>query len=429
MFAKQPSVAALLLTVVCLAASPAQGAESSSVPPGYQLVWADEFDGPTLDMTEWTCRTGVSHQSCQRPENVSIDSGALRISLKKEAFGGREFTGGGAITRKTYQYGYFETRAKMFGGRGWHEAFWTSFIDNIPAKRTEYDLKQQRIEIDCFEQAAYEDMHTFTYGIIEWYPAHGSVSRDLAKVDADLSQDFHTYGFEVAPDYVNFYLDGSLLRSVDMRDVQWCPYYVWLSCIATKPDADPQGACWFDYLRIYTIDPKQYDDRKKSFVAKFEAEAGLTRSKGTDLWIEAERFPTKGGWTSSWQEEMCLRGHTGKDKVKSESDRCAKTQIRIPQAGEYTLWVRSRDYASGPAGRRTFRVAVGDRQSQGEFGAHGKDGWEWQKGDTFHLEKGPVAIDLIDTGAYYARCDKLLLTTDREFIPRGKGGRSNAEYH
>lgn len=429
---ERPLAAMMLLSVAWLGTGIAQGAERAGVPPGYQLVWADEFDGPTLDMAEWTHRTGVSHESCQRPENISIENKAVRISLKKEPFGGKAFTGGGVITRKSYRYGYFETRAKMSGARGWHEAFWTTFIDSLvreQIKRIQFDPKETRIEIDGFEHFANHDGHTFSYGIIEWYPSHGSISRDLAKVDADVNEAFHTYGFEVAPDYINFYFDGRLLRSVDMRDIPWCPFYVWLTCIATKADAEPEGACWFDYLRIYTIDPQQYDERKKEFLARFEAETGPTKSSGTDLWIEAEHFTTKGGWTPMWQEQMCLRGHTGKDQVKAEEDRYATTRIEIPQSGEYTLWVRSRDYAAGPAGKRTFRVEVGDQSSTTVFGAHGKEGWEWEKGGSFRLEKGPVALRLVDAGAYYGRCDKLLLTTDRGFAPRAKGGRSNVEHH
>ncbi len=423
-----------LVSLACLAANGAIGAEVASVPSGYRLVWGDEFDGPALDRNEWTCRTGVSHESCQRPENISIENGAVRIALKKEAFGGKSFTGGGVITRRAYRYGYFETRAKMYGGQGWHEAFWTTFIDSLEherIKRTKFDPHETRIEIDGFEHFAKHDRHTFSYGIIEWYPSpRCSISRDLAKVEPDLSEAFHTYGFEVAPDYINFYFDGELLESVDMRDIPWCPFYVWLSCIATAADADPEGACWFDYLRVYAIDPEAYAERRKRFLAKFEAEAGSRKSSGIDLWIEAERFANKGGWTTAWdQQAACLLGHMGRGQVKAESDREATTQIEIPQAGDYVLWVRSRDFGSRPGPKRTFRVAVGEQTSEAEFGAHGEDGWAWQKGGSFHVDAGVVTLRLIDTSAYYARCDKLLLTTDPKFTPQGKGGRSKVRYH
>jgi len=417
-----------LMAISLKAASAAQN-EPTTVPPGYRLVWADEFDGPRLDVSQWNYRIGPGHHSYQRPENVSLENGAVRIALKRESFSGKSFTGGGIITRKAYESGYFETRAKMFGGYGWHEAFWTMFINSLLPNHNKVDPQLVPIEIDCFEQFASRDMHTFSYGIIEWSGKPLSISRDSAKVEPDLSQAFHTYGFEVTPDFVTFFFDGRLLRSTDMRGVRQCPFYVWLTAIATKRDADPNGACWFDYLRIYAINPEEYEKRKVPILAKFDAEMGPIRSLGTDLWIEAEDFSAKGGWiVDAEQNTRCLRGHAGANKVKSEGDRIAATRIDIPQKGDYTLWVRSRDFSKGSQGKRTFRVGVGQHESQGEFGAHGRDGWAWQKGDSFHLEQGPIVLRLIDTGAYFGRCDKLLLTTDPSFTPAGKGARGNVKH-
>lgn len=99
-----------------------------SLLPGYTLAWADEFDATSLDSDRWKYRIGVSHESYQRPENVALEDGNLVIYLKREDYGGKSLTGGGIITNTQHGYGYYEVRAKLDGGRGWHEAFWLSLI-------------------------------------------------------------------------------------------------------------------------------------------------------------------------------------------------------------------------------------------------------------------------------------------------------------
>src|SRR5690606_24002514 len=93
---------------------------------GYTLKWADEFEDDNLDTVRWKYRIGISHQSSQRPENVYLDSGKLFIKLKRENDAGKSLTGGGIVTKIRNTYGYYEVKAKLDGGYGWHEAFWTS---------------------------------------------------------------------------------------------------------------------------------------------------------------------------------------------------------------------------------------------------------------------------------------------------------------
>ena len=81
--------------------------------PGYELAWAEEFDGTVLDKGKWGYRTDSKHLSTQKPENVSVTNGVLRLQLKKEAAGGKNYTGAGIVSREEFKYGYFEVRMKM----------------------------------------------------------------------------------------------------------------------------------------------------------------------------------------------------------------------------------------------------------------------------------------------------------------------------
>jgi len=70
-----------------------------------QLVWEDNFDGPTLNPLYWTCETGdgCNRGNCgwgnqeleyytSRPENVRLENGRLVIEARRENMGGKPFT-------------------------------------------------------------------------------------------------------------------------------------------------------------------------------------------------------------------------------------------------------------------------------------------------------------------------------------------------
>ena len=108
-----------------IAVMPAAGqtkATGSFPPAGYKLRWLDTFDGASLDLSNWMYRTDVKASSSQTPDNVRVEGGNLVISMRKQEDRGKQYTGGGVISREHFHYGYFEARAKLFGGAGWHES-------------------------------------------------------------------------------------------------------------------------------------------------------------------------------------------------------------------------------------------------------------------------------------------------------------------
>lgn len=93
-------------------------------PAGYELVFQDEFKGDTIDTQKWGFRRDSKMLSTQEPENISVKDGHLVIALRKESARGKDYTGGGGISRQTFVYGYYEARFKTPPAEGWHTAFW-----------------------------------------------------------------------------------------------------------------------------------------------------------------------------------------------------------------------------------------------------------------------------------------------------------------
>lgn len=396
-----------------------------AVPEGYRLVWHDEFDGPALDAQRWVYRTTRrGNVSICRPGNVSLADGHLRIACRREKGQPVELTCGGAITAQEYRYGYYEVAVRMHGGAGWHEAFWTTRGTNL--QKPKQEPPQPNIEIDCFESYADHGVHKFTYGVIEWRPVHGGVSRDYLETPIDLSQTFNVFGFEFTPEFINFFFNGALLRTVDVRDAPQNPFNLWLSCIATEDKPDMRdGYCDFDYLRCYAIDldSAEYQRRRAQFLPVIDKVAApMKPSRGEDLWLQAEDFVQKGAWELQRDGiPRILKGQGDRKRSAPWSEQAARTMVAIPTAGKYRLWVCARDYAQNQPGKRNFQAAVNGRVAERRFGTHGQEGYAWEDGGVFELPEGLATVELIDATRYHARCDRLLLTSDLAYRPAGLG--------
>ena len=119
----------------------------ASPPAGYTLVWADEFnvDGRP-DPKNWTYENGfVRNQEHQwyQPENARVEGGRLIIEGRRERRANpryeagstdwrrnrefAEYTSASLLTRglHTWQYGYFEMRARIETRPGLWPAWWT----------------------------------------------------------------------------------------------------------------------------------------------------------------------------------------------------------------------------------------------------------------------------------------------------------------
>jgi hypothetical protein len=418
-----PIIASLLLSTKLL----------GKPPTDYKLIWADEFDGNSVDESKWRYRLDRKASSICSQDDVSITNGCMRIHHGAR---GDRFGGGGLITKRAFESGYFETKVKMDGGYGWHEAFWTwhpPTPENIE-KKAWWALP--RIEIDCFEAKAHNAANEYSYGVIQWTPIKGNLSRANHQAPESLSTRFYTYGFEVTKDYVAFFCDDQLIGITSLEEVEHSDFNVLLTSIATHSNAKTTNGCvLFDYLRCYQISPSAYPARRDLLMKGIAAPGGYVdthRPAGTDLWIEVEKFSNLGSWGIGRDgvdhPTKTLNGRRKTNKKLSVAELTADTTIKVPKEGIWRLWVRSRDDKSRNPGRRSFKAAVNGKTSKTVFGAHGHDGYGWQDGGEFFLPAGNIKLELIDSSQYYARCDRLLLTSDLKYVPQGPGGKENTEH-
>lgn len=135
-----------------------------------------------------------------------------------------------------------------------------------------------------------------------------------------------------------------------------------------------------------------------------------------DILCDAVSFASKGGWLVDPQfiEQMgapYLLAHGMGQPVEN-----ATTTIHANSAGQYHLWVRTKDWCPGPweaPGR--FQIKVNGRVQPSIFGTNAD--WAWQRGAVVELKKGSNTLELVDLTGFEGRCDAIFFTKDKTFQP------------
>ena len=243
------------------------------------LVIADEFNVEgTPDASLWSFEVGDGTAQgipgwgnnelqyyTDRPENVTVENGVLVITAQQEVFEGSNYTSGRLVTKDLFeqQYGRFEARIRLPYGKGIWPAFWLlgSDCDENPWP--------QCGEIDIMEYLG--DSPTVVFGTAHGpnFSGEDSISKEYELENSRFDTQFHVFGIEWGPNYINYYVDGDLYQTITPDTVneetdgagQWVfnrPFYIILNIavggnLPGSPNAQtvfPQRM-FVDYVRVY----------------------------------------------------------------------------------------------------------------------------------------------------------------------------------
>jgi beta-glucanase (GH16 family) len=190
------------------------------------LVWSDEFDGTSLDLTKWEpqigdgcaegiCGWGNNELQYYKAENAEVNNGILSIIAKKERVKSNAYTSARIRTKNLadFSYGRFEARMKLPAGAGLWPAFWMLSTDE-PNGGWPMDG-----EIDIMEFTSAKPDHIF--GTIHYgdpYPNNQFQGNNFYLYDGSLfTDDFHVFAIEWEPGVIRWYVDD-ILYSVKTKD-------------------------------------------------------------------------------------------------------------------------------------------------------------------------------------------------------------------
>ena len=222
-------------------------------PPGYKLVWSDEFNNTTLDTNKWGFRTDSKMWSTQKPENVSVHDGKLILAVKKEDARDKHYTGAGVISKQAFKYGYYESRFKVPPGAGWHTSFW--MMKHNGQGGTGPTASAQELDV-CENDSV--NLKNYGVNVHKWNPAPHVGMGHKNVPTPDLSADFHTFGCEFTPETVKYYFEGKLVQTVSITNFAHSDQHIWLTTIASNlggtkavDDTKLPAAAEYDYVRFY----------------------------------------------------------------------------------------------------------------------------------------------------------------------------------
>ena len=228
-------------------------------PAGYQLAWADEFDGTKLDTNKWFYRLDSNWNSTQQALNVIVHDGKLWIALKHEQARGKNYTGGGIISKRNFGYGYYEARFKVPATLGWHTSFWlSSYDEQNPDKVAGVGLHEMDVcEQDSWKHDSYTRALWMRKPKIDDEAPHLPGWKRIST--PDLTKDFHVWGCEFTPTNVEYFFDGKEIQNWDVSAYQTGEQRIWLSSIAANiskktgnpVDTELPAYAEFDYVRFY----------------------------------------------------------------------------------------------------------------------------------------------------------------------------------
>jgi len=203
-----------------------ENSQSIETPPGYVLVWNDEFNGSTINPEKWEHEVNASgggnnelQYYTDRVENSYVDNGFLIIQALMEKYTGeegtREFTSARlrTIHKGDWKYGRFEVCAKLPFGQGIWPAIWMMPTDNV------YGGWAASGEIDIMELLGQEPDKI--YGTIHYggkYPRNKH-SGSFYKYPESFSDGFHVFSIEWDTTEIRWYVD----------DIQYAVQTEWYS--------------------------------------------------------------------------------------------------------------------------------------------------------------------------------------------------------
>ena len=172
------------------------------------LVWEENFNAKTLDSSVWNfdlgngcpdlCGWGNNERQIYTDKNHTLVDGNLVIQAKldSDVFTSTKIT---TKNKKQFQYGRFETRAKLPVGQGLWPAFWMlgSNISNIGWPKCG--------EIDILEYVGREPHMVFTS--LHTQDSHGETINTKKTKFENIEEGYHIYAMDWTKDKIEFFVD------------------------------------------------------------------------------------------------------------------------------------------------------------------------------------------------------------------------------
>lgn len=249
---------------------PSKGFTSPSTYPGMELIWADEFEGTSLDEKNWNyelgdgcpgnCGWGNNELQYYKKENTSVRDGYLFIEAKKESSGGKLYTSSRLTTQNkiTQKFGRIDIRAVLPKGKGIWPALWMlgKNIDEVGWPRCG--------EIDIMEMIGGPQDDDTIYGTVHWDNAgsHAEYGGKVELLSTTFNDQFHVFSIIWDEKFITWYLDNKEYHKIDitpsgLNEFQKDFFFIFNVAVGGNWPGNPDATLVFpqkmivDYVRVF----------------------------------------------------------------------------------------------------------------------------------------------------------------------------------
>jgi beta-glucanase (GH16 family) len=245
--------------------SPIRAAAQVPDVPGWQLHWHDEFDGTSVDETNWELinlqNSFNNEKQYYRPEQASVVDGKLRITATNQPLANKLYRSARLESRQKFAPGRFEARIDLPTTQGMWPAYWLLPNGIQWPTRGEIDILENRGSEPLIVSSAY---HWQTNpgpccGQHQYVFENYSATEDENPVN--FHDGFHVYAVEWEATQLRFYVDGTLHYTVNEtanRPIFESPMNIILNlAVGGTFGGDPNGTTVFpqvmdvDYVRVW----------------------------------------------------------------------------------------------------------------------------------------------------------------------------------
>ncbi|PUZ27070.1 Beta-glucanase, GH16 family [Chitinophaga costaii] len=229
----------------------------------YQLVWQDEFDGSSVNTSNWNIDNGNpgvnNEQEYYQSANATVTGGNLVITARKQSVGGQPYTSAKLTTAGKFQptYGRIEARIKLPGVQGMWPAFWM-----LGANISDPNVGWPKCgEIDIMEQV---NTNNTILGTMHWDAGSGHVQ--YGGSTGATATDYHVYAVEWDASSIRWYVDGTnyvtgnIANNINNTGAFHNPFYIILNLAVggdlpgnTINDGALPTTMLVDYVRVYNM--------------------------------------------------------------------------------------------------------------------------------------------------------------------------------
>ena len=217
---KYPASGTYTVTVIAKSAGGKTASKTIQVTiaVGLSLIFSDEFDvNGAPDPAKWGYDIGTGSGGwgnneqqyyTNRSDNVIVQNGILKITLKKENYSGSSYTSTRMLTANkfSFKYGIVEARAKLPAGGGTWPAIWTLGANINTAGWPACG------EIDIMEHKG-NDLNRI-FGTLHYPGRSGGSADGGSRIISNASTEFHIYKLEWTAASIKIFVDDVLFHTV-----------------------------------------------------------------------------------------------------------------------------------------------------------------------------------------------------------------------